>query len=64
MRRSAESGSPWLPVEIATILWSGKDSISRAGMSIPSGASAIPRFLAMLKFFRIERPTSATLRSS
>ena len=33
-------------------------------MKIPSGAEAIPRFEAMLKFFRIERPTSDTLRSS
>ena len=64
MRRSAESGSPWLPVEIATTLWSGKDSISRGGIKSPSGALAIPRLEAMLKFLRIERPTSATRRSS
>src|SRR5215218_4540910 len=64
MRRKAESGSPWLPVEMATTLSSGNDSISRGEISIPSGAAAIPRFRAMLKFFRIERPTSATLRSS
>ena len=64
MRRSADSGSPWLPVEIATTSWSGKDSISRAGISSPSGIRAMPRFEAMLKFLRIERPTSATRRSS
>ena len=64
MRRSADRGSPWLPVEIATTLWSGKDSISRAGISMPSGTWAMPRLEAMLKFLRIERPTSATRRSS
>ena len=64
IRRSAESGSPWLPVEMTTTFSSGKSSISRGWMKIPSGAFAIPRLEAMLKFLRIERPTSATLRSS
>jgi hypothetical protein len=45
-------------------LWSGKSSISFGGISSPDGASATPRFAAMLKFLRIERPTSATRRSS
>src|SRR5665809_121942 len=64
MRRSAESGSPWLPVDSATTRSSGKSWISFGGIRIPSGADAIPRLLAMLKFLRIERPTRATLRSS
>ena len=64
IRRSAESGSPWLPVEIAITLWSGKSSISFGWIRSPSGARAIPRFEAMLKFLRIDRPTSATRLSS
>ena len=64
IRRSAESGSPWLPVEITTTFSSGKSSISRGWMKRPEGASAIPRLEAMLKFLRIERPTRATRRSS
>ena len=64
IRRSAESGSPWLPVETTTTFSSGKFSISRGWMKMPCGAFAIPRLEAMLKFLRIERPTSATLRSS
>ena len=64
MRRSAESGSPWLPVEITTTFSSGKSSISLGEMKSPSGAEAMPRFEAMLKFLRIERPTRATRRSS
>ena len=64
IRRRAESGSPWLPVEITTTFSSGKLSISRGWMKRPEGASAMPRLEAMLKFLRIERPTSATRRSS
>ncbi len=64
MRRSADSGSPWLPVEITTILWSGKSSISRTGTSIPSGMWMWPSERPMFTFLRIERPTSATLRPS
>ena len=64
IRRSAESGSPWLPVEITTTFSSGKFSISRGWMKRPDGASAMPRLEAMLKFLRIERPTSATRRSN
>ncbi len=64
MRRSAESGSPWLPVEITTTSRSGNDSISRGGIRSPSGIRAMPRLDAMLKFLRIERPTRATRRPS
>jgi hypothetical protein len=64
IRRRAESGSPWLPVEITITFSSGKLSISRGWMKSPEGALAMPRLEAMLKFFRIERPTSATRRSS
>ena len=64
IRRSAESGSPWLPVEITTTFSSGKSSISFGWIKSPSGALAMPRLEAMLKFLRIERPTSATRRSS
>ena len=64
MRRSAESGSPWLPVEITTSLWSGKSSISLAPTSIPSGTSMWPSLRPMFTFLRIERPTSETLRPS
>ena len=38
IRRSAESGSPWLPVEITTTFSSGKSSISRGWMKRPDGA--------------------------
>ncbi len=61
IRRSADSGSPWLPVQIAITFSSGKSSISLGWMKMPSGALAMPRLEAMLKFLRIERPTSATL---
>ena len=64
IRRRAESGSPWLPVEITTSLWSGKSSISLGPISIPSGTWMWPRLLPMFTFLRIERPTSETLRSS
>ena len=37
IRRSADSGSPWLPVEITTSLWSGKSSISRTRHQHPLG---------------------------
>ena len=64
IRLSAESGSPWLPVEMTTTFSSGKSSISFGWIMIPCGALAISRLEAMLKFLRIERPTRATLRSS
>ena len=62
IRRSADSGSPWDPVEITTILWSGKSSISLTPTSIPSGTSMWPSLRPMFTFLRIDRPTSATLR--
>src|SRR5918998_1717195 len=62
IRRSADSGSPWLPVEITTSLWSGKSSTSRTPTSIPSGTWMCPSLRAMFTFLRIERPTSETLR--
>jgi hypothetical protein len=64
MRRSADSGSPWLPVEITTSFSSGKSSISLGPTSIPSGTSMCPSIRPMFTFFRIERPTRDTLRSS
>jgi hypothetical protein len=64
IRRSAESGSPWEPVEMMTIFWSGKSSISRGCTSIPSGTSMWPSERPMPTFLRIERPTRATLRPS
>ena len=48
---------------ITTIFSSGHWSISRGGTSIPSGMSMWPSERPMLTFLRIERPTSATLRS-
>ena len=62
MRRSADSGSPWLPVEITTSLWSGKSSISFGPTSMPSGTSMWPSMRPMFTFLRIDRPTSETLR--
>ena len=62
IRRSAESGSPWLPVEITTSLWSGKSSISLTPTSIPSGIAMCPRLRPMFTFLRIDRPTSDTFR--
>ena len=47
-----------------TIRSSGKSSISRGPTSIPSGTSMWPSVRPMPTFLRIERPTSATLRSS
>ena len=47
-----------------TIRSSGKSSISRGPTSIPSGTSMCPSVRPMPTFLRIERPTSATLRSS
>jgi hypothetical protein len=41
---------------------SGKSSISRGAIMIPSGISASPSERAMFWYFFIERPTSATLR--
>ena len=64
MRRSADSGSPWLPVVSITSRSSGKLSISLGDTSSPSGTSAWPSWRAMLRFLRIERPTTATRRSS
>ena len=64
MRRRAESGSPWLPVEITTSLWSGKSSISLAPTSMPSGTSIWPSMRPMFTFLRMERPRSETLRPS
>ena len=64
MRRSADSGSPWLPVEITTSFESGKSSISLGPTSIPSGTSMWPSIRPMFTFLRIERPTSETRRSS
>src|SRR3954449_9204732 len=64
IRRSAESGSPCDPVEITTILWSGKSSTSRTPTSIPSGISMCPSWRPMFTFLRIERPTSDTFRPS
>ncbi len=43
---------------------SGKSSISRGPTSRPSGISMWPSVRPMPTFLRIERPTSATLRSS
>ena len=48
---------------MTTISSSGHWSISRGGISIPSGTSMCPSVRPMLTFLRIERPTSATLRS-
>ena len=64
MRRSADSGSPWLPVVSITSRSSGKLSISLGDTSSPSGTWAWPSWRAMFRFLRIERPTTATLRSS
>jgi len=64
IRRSAESGSPWEPVEMTTSLWSGRSSISRVPTSVPSGTSMWPRVRPMFTFLRMERPTRATLRPS
>ncbi len=46
-----------------TSLSSGKCSSSRGGTSWPSGTSMCPSERPMFTFLRIERPTSATLRS-
>ena len=62
MRLSADRGSPWLPVEITTSLWSGKSSISLTPTSPPSGISMWPRLRPMFTFLRIERPTRETFR--
>ncbi len=62
MRRRAESGSPWLPVERITSFSSGKSSISPGPTSMPSGTSMWPSIRPMFTFLRIERPTSETLR--
>src|SRR4051794_18772714 len=62
IRRRADSGSPWEPVEITTILWSGKSSTSRTPTSIPSGTSMCPSWRPMFTFLRIERPTRDTFR--
>ena len=64
IRRRADSGSPWLPVEITTSLWSGKSSISPTPTSSPSGISMWPSPFPMFTFLRIERPTRETLRPS
>src|ERR1035441_10328568 len=64
MRRSAESGSPCEPVEMITTRSSEKSAISRGPTSRPSGISMWPRLRPIPTFLRIERPTSATLRSS
>ena len=64
IRRRAESGSPWLPVESTTRRSSGQSSISLTPTSIPSGMSMWPSMRPMFTFLRIERPTSDTLRSS
>ncbi len=64
MRRSADSGSPWEPVEMITMRSSGKSSISRVPTRIPSGTSTWPSVRPMPTFLRIERPTSDTLRPS
>ena len=64
IRRSADSGSPWEPVEITTTLSSGQSSTSLGWISIPSGTSMCPSERPMSTFLRIERPTSETLRPS
>ena len=64
IRRSAEPGSPCDPVDMITSFSSGKSSISRGAIMIPSGMSASPSERAMFWYFFIERPTSATLRPS
>src|SRR5215207_736401 len=64
IRRSADSGSPWEPVETMTTRSGGNWSTSLSPISIPSGMSMCPSDRPMLMFLRIERPTSATLRSS
>ncbi len=63
IRRSADSGSPWLPVEMITSRSSGKSSISPSWTSIPEGMSIWPSWPPMFTYLRIDRPTSATLRS-
>ncbi len=64
IRRSADNGSPWDPVEITTIFSSGQSSTSWGGISVPSGNSMWPSERPMLTFLRIDRPTSDTLRPS
>ena len=64
MRRRADSGSPWEPVETMTTFSSANWSTSRSGMSIPCGTSMWPSERPMFTFLRMERPTSATLRPS
>ena len=64
MRRNADRGSPWLPVDTTTSFSSGKSSIIFGLTSIPSGTSMWPSWRPMFTFLRIERPSRATLRPS
>ena len=64
MRRSADIGSPWLPVVRMTSSSSGTESISLSPMITPSGADRYPRLRATLTLRTIERPTTATMRPS
>ncbi len=62
MRVIADIGSPWLPVQRISC-WFGGSSASSCGRRIASsGTFMYPRLRAMFAFFRIERPTNATLR--
>ena len=64
IRRSADSGSPWLPVEITTSFSSGKSDSRLGSTSIPSGTWMWPSWRPMFTFLRMERPIRETLRPS
>ena len=64
MRRSADSGSPWLPVEMITSLWSGKSSISWGPRACPRARRCGRACARCSRSCASSGPTSETLRPS
>ncbi len=60
---SADIGSPCDPVEITHISPGGTSSTSSMSISTPSGTAMMPRRRPSSRFFPMERPSVATLRS-
>ena len=62
IRLSADSGSPWEPVQISITRLDGSCSASLRSTRTPSGTLSRPRSRAICMLRTIERPTSATCR--
>ena len=64
MSASAESGSPWLPVEMTQVRAGSRSVTSAMSTSLSSGIFSRPMLRASLRFFFIDSPSVATVRPS